>query len=125
MVFGLFAFIFRLQSRREMNRELTAPAIQEHLRTLFPDINSIPHADTLVRYLQNLNPKRIEEIHITLIRKLIRNKKFKHILSTIACQSASTAPKNSTAKVWLRTNDGLSALLAKVRTNISNNMCLC
>ena len=29
MVFGLFAFIFRLQSRREMNRELTAPAIQE------------------------------------------------------------------------------------------------
>jgi len=35
MVFGLFAFIFRLSSRREMNRELTSPVIFNHLKKLW------------------------------------------------------------------------------------------
>lgn len=67
MVFGLFAFIFRLSSRREMNRELTSPVIFEHLRKLFPEIDTIPHADTLARVLAHINPKTIEAIHINLI----------------------------------------------------------
>ena len=46
MIFGLFAFIFRSSSRREMNRELTSPVIFEHLKNLFPEIDSIPHADS-------------------------------------------------------------------------------
>ncbi len=54
MLFGLFAFVFRLSSRREMNRELTSPVIFEHLQELFPDINTIPHADTLARLLKKM-----------------------------------------------------------------------
>ena len=80
IVYGLFAFVFRLTSRREMNRELTGPLIHEHLKTLFPEITSIPHADTLARLLEKINPKRIEAAHINLIKKLIKKKKFKNLL---------------------------------------------
>lgn len=80
MVFGLFAFIFRLQSRREMNRELTGAVIHSNLHKLFPDLETIPHADTLARLLKRINPLEIEKAHIGLIRDLIDNKKFKKLL---------------------------------------------
>lgn len=80
MIFGLFAFVFRLSSRREMNRELTSPVIFEHLKKLFPDVESIPHADTLARLLENTNPQTIEALHIGLIEELITKKKFKPLL---------------------------------------------
>ena len=80
MLFGLFAFVLRLSSRREMNRELTGAVIHEHLKQLFPEITSIPHIDTLARLLKNINPERIEEVHIALIRSLIKKKKFKKLL---------------------------------------------
>lgn len=80
MIFGLFAFIFRLSSRREMNRELTSPVILEHLQKLFPELDSIPHADTLARLLENINPREIEKVHIELIKDLINKKKFKKLL---------------------------------------------
>jgi hypothetical protein len=80
MLYGLFAFIFRLKSRREMNRELTRPMIFENLQKLFPELESIPHADTIARLLERININDIEKAHIALINKLIRNKKFKRLL---------------------------------------------
>lgn len=80
MMYGLLAFIFRLSSRREMNRELTGPVITEPLRKLFPELESIPHADTLARLLAHTDPKEIEAIHVRLVAQLIRKKKFKKLL---------------------------------------------
>ncbi len=80
LLFGLLAFVFRMSSRREMNRELTSPVMFESLRKFFPEIDSIPHADTLARFLENTDPKAIEAIQIELIRELIENKKFKKLL---------------------------------------------
>lgn len=80
MMFGLLAFIFHLSSRREMNRELTGPVIFSNLKKLFPDIDTVPHADTLARLLENINPKEIEHIHISMIKDLIKRKKFKKLL---------------------------------------------
>lgn len=80
MMFGLFAFIFKLHSRREMNRDLTSAVINENLRKIFPELDSIPHADTLARMLKRINPNRIEAIHVGLIQDLIRKKKFKNLL---------------------------------------------
>jgi hypothetical protein len=80
MLFGLLAFVFQLQSRRQMNHKLTEPAIMTHLKKLFPELDSIPHADTLTRLLEHLNPKSIEAIGISLIRQLIRKKKFTQML---------------------------------------------
>jgi hypothetical protein len=80
MIFGLFAFIFRLSSRREMNRELTSPIIFDHLKRVFPEIDSIPHADTLARALEHIDPRKIESIHISMINELIKKKKFRKLL---------------------------------------------
>ena len=52
MLYGLFAFIFRLSSRREINRELTGIIVFENLQKIFPELESIPHADTLARILE-------------------------------------------------------------------------
>ena len=60
MIFGLLAFTFRLSSRREMNRELTGAAININLRKIFPELETIPHADTLARMLEITNPAEIE-----------------------------------------------------------------
>jgi hypothetical protein len=80
LVFGLFSFIFRFSSRREMNRELTSPVIFDSLNKLFPEIDSIPHADTLTRLLEKTNPREIEATHIALIKTLIKKKKFRKML---------------------------------------------
>ena len=80
MVFGLLAFVFRLSSRREINRELTGPVINHHLRKIFPECDSIPHADTLSRLLERINTSEIEYVHIALIKQLINSKKFKKLL---------------------------------------------
>ena len=63
-----------------MNRELTSPVVFDHLKSLFPEIDSIPHADTLARLLKKTNPQAIEAIHISLIKDLINKKKFRHML---------------------------------------------
>ena len=80
MLYGLFAFIFRLSSRREMNRDLTGAVIFNNLKKIFPELESIPHADTLARVLEKINVNDIERAHILLIYQLIRHKKFKKLL---------------------------------------------
>lgn len=80
MIFGLFAFVFRLSSRREMNREMSGAVISHHLQKIFPDLDSIPHADTLARILEIINVNEIENAHIALIKQLIKGKKFKKLL---------------------------------------------
>ena len=82
MIFGLFAFIFRLSSRREMNRELCGAMIFEQMKRIFPELDSIPHADTLVRLLERMDSKKIEEIHISLINDLIKKKKVTQVTNT-------------------------------------------
>lgn len=67
MLYGLFAFVFRLSSRREINRELTGRVIFENLKKIFPELESIPHADTLARVLEKINVNEIERAHILLI----------------------------------------------------------
>ena len=80
MLYGLLAFVFRLSSRREINRELSGMVVFENLKRIFPELESIPHADTLARVLEKVNVTDIEKTHISLINQLIRNKKFKKLL---------------------------------------------
>jgi len=80
MLYGLLAFIFRLSSRREINRELTGIVVFENLKKIFPELSSIPHADTLARLLEKIKLNEIEQAHMSLIDQLIRNKKFKKLL---------------------------------------------
>lgn len=79
-MFGLFQFLFRLESRRAFNENLTTPSVFKILSKFFPEIDSIPHADTIARLLERINLADIEAIHIDLLRRLINNKKFKKLL---------------------------------------------
>ena len=76
LIYGILVFVYQMASRREANRTMTRPAFRESLRLIFPDLEKLPHHDTMDRILNGIDVNQIEEIHIDLIRKFIRKKKF-------------------------------------------------
>jgi len=76
MIYGILTFIFHMSSRRQANREMTRPMFMENLKLLFPELEDLPHNDTLMRFLARIDVGEIESALIELVRKLIRNKKF-------------------------------------------------
>ena len=53
---------------------------EHNLRLLFPQLESLPHSDTLFRLLCRIDVGQIEQAHIALVNQLIRNKKFTRYL---------------------------------------------
>ena len=80
MLTGLLMFVFKIKSLRSMNNELSKPQLLASLQGIFPELESMPHASTLSRFLDNINPLYIEEAHIVMIKKLLKNKKFQKML---------------------------------------------
>jgi DDE_Tnp_1-associated len=80
LLYGLLSFVLQMASRREANRELSRPAFLATLQALFPELESLPHADTLHRLLQEIEVQALEERHVELLRRWIRNKKFRRYL---------------------------------------------
>ena len=72
--------MLQMTSRREANRELSRPAFLATLQQLFPELESLPHADTLNRLLSELDVAHLEQAHVALLQRLIRNKKFRRYL---------------------------------------------
>jgi hypothetical protein len=80
LVFGIMCFIYNTASRREANAVMTQPMFVKTLTTLYPELESIPHQDTLNRVLSSIEPKDIEKALCDLIRNFIRKKKFRRLL---------------------------------------------
>ena len=80
MIYGILCFAFQMSSRREANREMTRPMFEDNLRRLFPDLDELPHHDTLARLLARIEVNGIEQAHLDMIRQLIRSKKFRRYL---------------------------------------------
>jgi hypothetical protein len=80
MLYGLLMFVFQLSSRRQVNREMTQPQFKQNLHLIFPELDDLPHADTLFRLLSKIEVDQIEESLIDLIKRLIAKKKFKRFL---------------------------------------------
>ena len=80
LFFGLLLFLFRIKSKRDFNAQMTGPGMFEFFHKLFPEINSIPHADTITRILKTVNTESIEQVHINMIKSLIKKKKFRKLL---------------------------------------------
>ena len=76
LIYGILIFVYQMTSRREANREMTRPVFMESLRLIFPDLEKLPHHDTLDRILSKIDVNQLEETLIDLIRKFIRKKKF-------------------------------------------------
>lgn len=77
---GILLFVYQMTSRREANREMSLPQFWENLRLLFPELESLPHQDTLARLLARMEVNQIQESLMALIQQLIRNKKFSRYL---------------------------------------------
>ena len=80
LFYGMMCFVFQVASRREANRELSGPVLLEHLRLLFPEIEKLPHQDTVNRVLAKIEVEELQELHLQMIRRLVRNKKFDRFL---------------------------------------------
>jgi len=80
MFYGILMFIFHLSSRRQSNRELTGPQLLENLKVLFPDLTEMPHQDTLCRLMEEMEVEQIEFTYLSMLKQLIRKKKFKDLL---------------------------------------------
>ena len=77
LLYGLLSFVFQRASRREANRTLSRPAFLATLQAFFPELESLPHADTLNRLLARIEVQALEVAHVEVIRRLIRNQKFR------------------------------------------------
>ena len=82
MIYGILVFVFQYASRRAANGEITRPVFEENLRVLFPQLENLPHADTLFRLLCHIDVSQIEQAHVELVNHFIRNKKFtRHLIN--------------------------------------------
>jgi len=77
---GLLCFIFQMSSRRQANAQMSNACFRETLQSLFPELESMPHADTLNRVLENLDADALPSAHLALIKRFIRGKKFQSYL---------------------------------------------
>ncbi len=80
MIYGVLMFILQLDSRREVNRTMTHPMFMENLKVFFPEVEDLPHNDTLARFLESIDVSVIERAQVDLVNSLIRTKKFKNYL---------------------------------------------
>jgi hypothetical protein len=122
MLYGILMFVLQKASRREANREMTGPQLMENLRLYFPEIEQLPHQDTLHRVLANTEPGNLEEALTERIAELIRNKKFARYLVEkcypIAMDGTQKLKRNElVCGEWLTRNvrhaDGSEALSAQ------------
>lgn len=80
LLYGILMFVFQQSSRREANRKMTKPQFRENLRLWFPEIEKLPHQDTLNRVLVATEPSEIEAALVGLMGELVRKKKFARYL---------------------------------------------
>jgi hypothetical protein len=80
MLYGLLMFVFQFASRREINREMTRHFLEINLKDFFPELETLPHSDTLFRVLKTINIKQLEGIQIDVVNNLNRKKKFERYL---------------------------------------------
>jgi hypothetical protein len=76
MIYGLLTFVFQMASRREANRKMTRPMFLQNLKLLFPEVETLPHHDTLNRLLADIDVEQIQQALIEIIQRFIRRKKF-------------------------------------------------
>ena len=64
MIYGILTFVLQMSSRREANREMSLPVFMNNLKLFFPELEDLPHSDTLIRLLVMINVNEIEKAQI-------------------------------------------------------------
>ena len=121
MIYGILMFVLHMGSRRKANEKLTAPAMKQQLLELFPDLETIPHHDTLCRLLSDIDVDQIETAQVALVRSLIRDKKFSdHLIE--GCYPIAIDGTQKLAPRSCSTASGLSVKLAAARRKEHSTM---
>jgi hypothetical protein len=68
MIYGILSFVFQMASRREANREMSLPMFKQNLKLLFPELDDLPHSDTLMRLLERIDVAQIESAQLDLVK---------------------------------------------------------
>lgn len=79
LLYGILMFVQQVGSRREANRSMTRIQF-ENLQAMFPELETMPHADTLARLLKVIEVEEIQKCMMELLNDLIRSKKFRNYL---------------------------------------------
>lgn len=80
MVYGILIFVFQMSSRREATGEMTLPMFKKNLKEFIPELEDLPHGDTLERLLQRIDVSEIEKAQLDMVKNLIKKKKFRRYL---------------------------------------------
>ena len=80
MLVGLLMFVFKIKSLRAVNNEMGKPQLLASLQDIFPELDGMPHASTLSRFLDRIDLGHIEKAHIAMIKDLLKKKKFQKAL---------------------------------------------
>jgi hypothetical protein len=80
LTYGLLMCVFQMASRRQANTKMSRPVFLATLQQLFPELETLPHADTLSRLLERIDVDQLEVAHMELVQRLIQNKKFQRYL---------------------------------------------
>lgn len=79
MLYGILMFVYQVGSRRKANKSMSR-ILLENLQAMFPELKTLPHADTLARFLEVIDVSNIQECMVELIKDLIKRKKFRNYL---------------------------------------------
>lgn len=80
LVYGILMAMYQIGSRRKANQVLSKAIFFDNLKTMFPELETMPHADTLARLLEKIEVEEIQNCMIELLKDFIRRKKFKNFL---------------------------------------------
>jgi hypothetical protein len=101
LIYGVLRFVLQMSSSRESTREMSRPMFWDNLKHLFPEIEDVPHHDTLKRLLSEMDVSEIENAQLDLVRQLIRNKKFnRHLINGYYPVAMDGTQKMSRDGLW-------------------------
>lgn len=80
MIYGILMFVYQVSSLREANKEMSTAIFFKNMNAMFPDFETMPHADTLSRLLEKIKVEEIEESLLELFEQLVKRKKFRNYL---------------------------------------------
>ena len=80
MLYGILTFVYQMASRREATRTMTKPQFMKNLKLLFPEVEDLPHHDTLGRLLARIEVEQIQDGLVEMVRVMLRRKKLRRFL---------------------------------------------
>ena len=80
MIYGILMFVYQRSSLRDANKEMSTAIFFENMKAMFPDFETMPHADTLSRLMERIKVEEIEGSMLELFEHLVKKKKFRNYL---------------------------------------------